>query len=356
MKKFYKIRNCIELALSRYVHKDNMVDYNFVMDDTTCTYLNYFYLGKEELKFFVTINHVESDCIYTRLDGLVYEAEQLKLFNLDKFINLKEVVYDVGTYDSKYFACTTNLEIITLTGIKDNLKLCDFAGNTNVRILKLDGTEDNTFNLDLKEISNYFPNLEFLCINNFKSVNNLNTIKDLKSLISLEMNNCDIFNFNRFTTPIQYLKIDCCKNFDVTQITLKNILVLSLQNQNISDISFIEKYKTLIKLNMSNNLIEDITILENLPQLEALELGNNYIKDISVIEKLPSLQLLDLSNNFIESTKILSCIKLDYLYITGNPLKDLYYTIYDDIINNTYYIKYSDIKDLFKIKPKCESI
>lgn len=356
MKKFYKIRNCIELVLSRYVHNDNRVDYNFVIDDTTCSYLNYFYLSKEELKFFVTINHVESDCIYSKLDSLVYEPEQLKLFDLDKFINLKEVVYDVSTYDTKYFTCTTNLEIITLTEIKDNLKLCDFSGNTGVRILKLDGTEDNVLDLDLKEVLNYFPNLEFLCINNFQSVNNLNAIKDLKSLISLEISNCDIFNFNKFTTPIQYLKVNCCKNFDITQVTLKNVIGLSLQNQNISDISFVDKYKTLLKLNMSNNLIEDINILENLPQLESLELGNNYIKDISVIEKLPSLQLLDLSNNFIESTKILSCIKLDYLYISGNPLKDLYYTIYDDIINNTYYIKYSDIKDLFKIKQKCESI
>lgn len=80
---------------------------------------------------------------------------------------------------------------------------------------------------------------------------------------------------------------------------LKNISSLNLTNQNITDITGIEKCQNLISLDLSYNNISDISPLLKLDGLKDLNLNNNMIEDISYISNLFSLRQLNLRDNKI---------------------------------------------------------
>ena len=65
-----------------------------------------------------------------------------------------------------------------------------------------------------------------------------------------------------------------------------HIEILALEENNISDISFLKNLSNLKILSLSHNLIEDISPLADLTNLRELYLNNNQIIDISSIENL----------------------------------------------------------------------
>ena len=105
--------------------------------------------------------------------------------------------------------------------------------------------------------------------------------------------------------------IDECEN-DMSYIshTFKNIKILNLTNNNLSDINILEKMQleNLEKLCLDNNKISDINILEKVKykELKELYLNGNNISNIEILEKVnfPNLQTLDLSCNKITNIDV----------------------------------------------------
>lgn len=121
-------------------------------------------------------------------------------------------------------------------------------------------------------------------------------------------------------------------NFDLkvlTQLPLKNLRLLILENNCISKIDCLEnsEFKNLIILNLNGNSIKDISILENdkFKDIQALFFRNNSIKDVAIFgkKKFESLRQLDLRNNLIEDIIHFERWKenmksLQSLYLTNN--------------------------------------
>ena len=108
---------------------------------------------------------------------------------------------------------------------------------------------------------------------------------------------------------------------ELGKINFKELKILFLDNNNISNIKVLEKVKfeKLEVLYLSRNEISDINILEkvNFKELKELYLGNNKISDIEVLEKVKfeKLEVLGLSGNEIDLTKNNSIIlKLKSLF------------------------------------------
>ena len=115
-------------------------------------------------------------------------------------------------------------------------------------------------------------------------------------------------------------------NADIAPLRLmKNLEVLNLGGNQVSDLSPISGLTNLKKLSLyDNNRISDLTPLKNLTNLTMLSLYFNPIGDISVLSNMTKLEELYLSDNKIKDiTPISSLTTLAVLSLNGNQIKDL---------------------------------
>ena len=170
-------------------------------------------------------------------------------------------------------------------------------------------------------------------INNYKRNNYITSVNDIenKVIVPGEKNE----NLIKYMNQLYQQEIDLEKtesieldnkyfdNFDfkvLTQIPIKNIHVLVLENNCISNIDTIAKaeFPELVVLNLNNNAIVNIKPLEQAKfaeNVQAILLRNNYITDISPIGnfKYDYLRELDLRNNNIDNIEVFADIKLEFL-------------------------------------------
>lgn len=117
----------------------------------------------------------------------------------------------------------------------------------------------------------------------------------------------------------------------------KNLKKLKLNENEISDISYLKDLDKLEYLEISRNRIVDIKPLEGLTNLTFLKLYNNWIEDLTPIKGLTNLTGLDVHNNvrqkMIDGKRVNShgisdismlkdLTKLNFLDVSANSLKD----------------------------------
>ena len=185
-----------------------------------------------------------------------------------------------------------------------------------------------------------FPIKEFI-EQNFRDAQ---TTDKSKKNENKKINDDKNFIFNIKSELIKDLNLSD-KNIDdeglVTLCNMKfnNLNQIILASNNISHIKPLEninKNCKLISLNLMNNNISDISVLErmNLIELKELLLKNNIIEDISALgkTKLPKIEILDLNSNKISDINILSKVKfetLKELYLSKNKISDI--TVFQNV-------------------------
>jgi hypothetical protein len=193
-------------------------------------------------------------------------------------------------------------------------------------------------NLIIYSYQNYRSNY-YNCFNINAIINNYNRNDYIKSKQDIESikiipgeKNVNLTNYMKdlFKQEIEDEKTDSldidskyCNNLDfqvLTQIPIKNLHVLNLENNCISNIDCITgaDFPELVVLNLNNNAIVDISHFEGCKfqnELQALLLRNNNIKDISVFgkSKMDYLRELDLRNNKIDDINAFANHKLEFL-------------------------------------------
>ena len=134
-----------------------------------------------------------------------------------------------------------------------------------------------------------------------RSISALPSLKGVKSLRRLEINDCNISDL----TPLAGL----------TQLEW-----LSLVNNLISDVIPLGNLTGLEHLNLDANVIEDVSPLAKLTKLEILYLENNNISDVSPLVGLTNLERLDLRNNAISDFSPLEGLPEEtFVRMEGNP-------------------------------------
>ena len=124
------------------------------------------------------------------------------------------------------------------------------------------------------------PRLRWIEFGDDRSISALPSLKGLKNLRRLEINNCNISDLSRLA--------------ELTQLEW-----LGLVNNQISNISPLANLKRLEHLNLDANVIKDVSSLAKLTRLKVLYLENNQISDVSPLAGLTNLERLDLRNNAI---------------------------------------------------------
>jgi internalin A len=149
---------------------------------------------------------------------------------------------------------------------------------------------------------------ELLGIYRLKLPNGVKSLKDLNKLTNLE-----------------YLDAGQLAIKDITAIgNLKNLRVLYLQRNLITDISALKKLTKLEVLSLNGNQIESISTLSTLTNLRELYIRENKIKTISSLNKLTKLELLESGKNSIQNIDSLKNLKnLKSLTLDNNNIKDI---------------------------------
>jgi Leucine-rich repeat (LRR) protein len=141
-----------------------------------------------------------------------------------------------------------------------------------------------------------------------------------------------------YVSQVDYLYCDYrgIKSLEGMDIFI-NLRQLSVNENEISDVSSLSGLTALDNLNLGNNAISDLSPLSGLPLLESLDLYSNGISDLTGLTDLPSLYNLNLGNN-----NILDLSPLANLSSNSNLNIDLYG---NDIVCTTerYFNSVSDI-------------
>lgn len=248
-------------------------------------------------------------------------------------------------------------KISDLTGLEyaKNLKKINFPYNNISNISKLGGlTELTDVNLsynkltDISELSN-LTKLEILDLSG-NTLSSIGPIKEKVNLKSLKLNSTGTSDITELFELTNLINLELSNNgiyeigylFNITKLeqlvlrdnNISNIYVLdSLQNINYLDISNnkignnlndLTGSAKLKNLTIDNNQVEDISGIKNFPNITYLSVNNNNISDITNINKLTSLIYFSGKNNKIEKIEAFSNNNnLVALYISNNKILDI---------------------------------
>ena len=157
--------------------------------------------------------------------------------------------------------------------------------------------------------------------------NDLNLEKVVRSIIGKNIGNITLSDVEGITTLSARVRgisnIEALKHF-------KNLEVLDLYGNRVSDITPLVGLTKLKKLNLGKNYNVltsntsatgglDISLLKGFVNLEELNLSDNMIFDISSLSSLTNLTTLYLNNNRIEDiTPLSNCVSLRYVDLSKN--------------------------------------
>lgn len=117
---------------------------------------------------------------------------------------------------------------------------------------------------------------------------------------------------DQYSDAVEYAETEGafgCPDVDLSNRTewkrLANLESLGIENNGITDISFISECKDLWYLTINNDKIKDISVVKKLPLLSTLHLENTDVEDISVFGECSELFVLKLVNNKIKDFSIL---------------------------------------------------
>ncbi|MEL5721249.1 MAG: C1 family peptidase, partial [Treponemataceae bacterium] len=233
-----------------------------------------------------------------------------KNFTKDDFAMLKQfVVTDKSITDAmlaplKY---ATNLEYFRIELSDKNLKrnINDFYFLKSMPKLKIFYyiNQAPDFNLNLKE---QLPHIDF---------SNNRLLEDVRICKTRQADFQFLQGLNLKTVSLQDNEIS-----DISVLeNMNNLERIDLDNNKISKLCDFTKLSNLITLYLLDNPISDISNLSSLKNLEALHLRNTNINDISVLKELPKLHRLYIDKNKHLPTNYFSVIKelktLNGLYV-----------------------------------------
>lgn len=183
----------------------------------------------------------------------------------------------------------------------------------------------HTFNLTAKELSLYSCNVKDIQPEAFGNIDQ----------IDLGGNKLKTIKKHFFTSP--FIKVLYLFHNDINHIEnsaftlLENLKLLDLRGNKLKSFhgsDVLGENSNLKILTLEENEIEDVSSFNNMPQLEVLNMSSNYLKvvDDNCFYQLSNLKVLDLSNNQIQrisETSIPFPNSLNYLFLHDNNMKFL---------------------------------
>ena len=107
----------------------------------------------------------------------------------------------------------------------------------------------------------------------------------------------------------------------VSTSNIRNVTVLNVSSQTISNLTGIEDFTDLIQLDVSGNFLEELDLIEN-KNLQVLVCNNNLLKSLDLSE-LNKLNVVFAQNNQLTTLNVSNNPDINYLRANNNKLKSL---------------------------------
>ena len=283
-----------------------------------------------------------SDYFYISYEDILVENDLFGILSTsnDNLININSIK---SKSIKNYFYNNYSFLIETIDGEEylnpvslDNLRYIDLSnsGLKNEDLSELNvfsDLEHIVFNLsdnnltDISLLSDYKNkfNVEEINISNNK-ISDLTPLKNFNNLMILEAENNEIVDISPLSGNEKLYSININNNKVSDLTSLKNIKKISsvyINNNNISDINFINDIKNLY-IELSGNPINWQDVNLNNSTINSINLSNTNLDSLKRLEGLENLNSLKIMNNDLKDLEGLDKLKLSYLYISGNNIKD----------------------------------
>jgi Leucine-rich repeat (LRR) protein len=179
--------------------------------------------------------------------------------------------------------------------------------------------------------------------------------------ITIQFNNLNDLSFLRFYPNLKHLDLWANSIDDIEYISnLTELVFLNIGGNSITDLSPLASLKKLKKLNVSCNNINSIEPISKIITLTYLDLHTNQIVDLSPLENLINLNELNIDDNKFTSIAPVSNLKeLNTLWSRNNIQVNDYLSLKSNEKLMRLYINWSNvdntiIKELRKELPNCE--
>lgn len=173
------------------------------------------------------------------------------------------------------------------------------------------------------------------------------------SLIGTEIELKQLKNFN-------WLRILRLNNNEITDLSFLESLTfleeIDLNENKIEDISLISNLKNLKKISVKSNKISKISLKYELSELQVFNIADNKVDNLSFLLRLPKLHELDISDNVIKDYKLLvNLLELHELNLSYNQIIDISFVsklvnLEKLILNNNQICDISPLKNLKSLK------
>lgn len=178
---------------------------------------------------------------------------------------------------------------------------------------------------DLRPLMPFLTQLKYLIELSLddNDIVNLEPLAELGNLKVLRVAFNKIHNIGPLQAIPDLTSLDISNN-PVSEIQpLEKIVVLTADSCQLNDISWIGNFKDLKILSLRRNKIRSIAGIEKL-KLKMLSLGENQLSDLSPLQNMQSLEMLDLRfNNIIDITPLKNLLTIETLILTDNPIQEL---------------------------------
>ena len=229
------------------------------------------------------------------------------------------VAYAIDTEEGEIIICADSLSRITRNYRRKELEAC-----TKLRLINA-GYENNTFAV---ENLMCMPNIEELYVADDVCLDDYSKLKAFQNLRVLSIHNQNISDISFVTYLAKLEKIDFRHNLiqNIDPIgELEHLRIINLSYNNISDISALKNSADLELLNLDyNGNISDLSAISLLSKMESLSISETNINDLSPISNLTNMDFLCFDGCNVEDiTPISGLTKLTYLDMRYNSISDI---------------------------------
>ncbi|MFS0556809.1 leucine-rich repeat domain-containing protein [Brevibacillus sp. 179-C9.3 HS] len=151
----------------------------------------------------------------------------------------------------------------------------------------------------------------------------ISKMKNLKSLTLYKINVKD-YLFLKDLNELEYLSIIGFREDQLPTLFNSKLSSLSLDEGDLSDLKILQNSKSITHLSIRNNRIKDLSFIE-LPNVVFLDVSNNPITSIDFIKEIPNLGRLQIMNAPVTDIAAVQYTpKLEYLDIRGTKVTSIH--------------------------------
>lgn len=137
------------------------------------------------------------------------------------------------------------------------------------------------------------------------------TYGDLQQLTSFQYFHNKLVSLQglQYANNLKHLTLIDCGIKSISVLANLDLESLTLTDNFIKDISYLQHMETLVDLQLNRNFINDLTPLAGLYNLLSLNIDDNKINDIRSLSELTNMKILNMCYNSVKNFKPLSKLK-----------------------------------------------